>query len=66
MRYTNVRVTHRIDIPAVAKTCGYLYTACVDNFTSLDQKLEKVKTFKGLSLLEEDYEKILEGQHLRH
>ncbi len=37
---------------ALAKTCGYPYTACADTFEKLDEELVKAKERNGLCLIE--------------
>ena len=41
-----------VDLPAVAKACGYPYTASVDNLEDLDRELAAAKTRGTLSLIE--------------
>ena len=41
-----------VDIPAVAKACGYPYTVSVDNLDDLDRELAAAKTRGTLSLIE--------------
>lgn len=45
-------VMDRIDIPSIARSCGYSYAVSVHDFESLDQELEKAKQRDELSLLE--------------
>lgn len=45
-------VAGKIDLPAVAKACGYPYTASVNNFNDLDKELSKAKTRNELCLIE--------------
>ena len=42
----------RIDLPAIAKACGYSYAVCVDTFERLDQELQDAKKRNALSLIE--------------
>ncbi len=41
-----------IDIPGVAKACGYPYAASADTFEALDRELSAAKERQGLSLIE--------------
>lgn len=41
-----------IDIPAIAKACGYGYVASVDNYEDLDKELHKVKECGKLCMIE--------------
>ncbi|MBO4681934.1 MAG: phosphonopyruvate decarboxylase [Clostridiales bacterium] len=41
-----------VDLPAVAKACGYPYTVSVDNFEDLDRELAAAKARGALSLIE--------------
>lgn len=41
-----------INLPAIAKACGYPYTASVNNFDDLDKELADAKTRNKLSLIE--------------
>lgn len=41
-----------IDLVAIAKSCGYPYAVCVDDFNDLDTALEAVKGRDELSLIE--------------
>lgn len=45
-------VAANIDLPAIAKACGYPYTVSVDTFESLDKELEAAKKRDELSLIE--------------
>lgn len=45
-------VAETIDIPAIAKACGYKYAVCADSFEVLDKELEAAKNRSGLSLIE--------------
>lgn len=45
-------VAGKIDITAVAKACGYKYTATVDDFSNLDMELEAAKERNELTLIE--------------
>lgn len=45
-------VAETIDIPAIAKACGYKYAVCADSFEALDRELEAAKNRSGLSLIE--------------
>lgn len=45
-------VAGKIDLPAVAKACGYPYTASVNNFNDLDMELRNAKARNELSLIE--------------
>lgn len=45
-------VAENIDIPAIAKACGYKYAVCADSFEVLDRELEAAKNRSGLSLIE--------------
>ena len=45
-------VAETINIPAIAKACGYKYAVCADSFESLDRELEAAKNHSGLSLIE--------------
>lgn len=45
-------VAGTIDIPAIAKACGYKYAVCADSFEVLDKELEAAKNRSGLSLIE--------------
>lgn len=45
-------VASQIDLVAIAKACGYLYTVCVDNFDDLDRELEEAKGKNRLSFIE--------------
>ena len=42
----------KIDIPAIAKACGYKYVASADNFEDLDRELEIINNKQELCLLE--------------
>lgn len=45
-------VAGAINLPAIAKACGYPYTISVDNFDDLDKELEMVQSKNELSLIE--------------
>ncbi|MEZ3517122.1 MAG: phosphonopyruvate decarboxylase [Lachnospiraceae bacterium] len=45
-------VANKIDMTGIAKSCGYPYAVCVDNFTDLDIELKKAKQNDILSLIE--------------
>lgn len=45
-------VAEKIDLPAVARACGYSYVSCVDNYKDLDKELEIVKYRNELSMIE--------------
>lgn len=45
-------VAAKIDLPAIAKGCGYPYAVRVDTFEQLDQELKAAKERKALSLIE--------------
>ncbi len=45
-------VAEKIDIPSIAKACGYKSSVSVDSFEALDRELEAAKLRKGLSLIE--------------
>lgn len=45
-------VAETIDIPAIAKACGYKYAVCADSFEVLDKELEAAKNRSGLALIE--------------
>ena len=45
-------VADKIDLVAIAKACGYQYAVSVDNFTILDQELNKAKTSNVLTMIE--------------
>lgn len=45
-------VAGSIDLVGVAKSCGYPYAVCVDNFEDLDRELEAAKERRELSLIE--------------
>lgn len=45
-------VAETIDIPAIAKACGYKYAVSADSFEVLDKELEAAKNRSGLSLIE--------------
>lgn len=45
-------VAEKIDLPAIAKACGYRYAVCADSFETLDAELEAAKNRSGLSLIE--------------
>lgn len=45
-------VAGRIDLPAVARACGYPYAASVNNFNDLDKELSNAKTRNELCLIE--------------
>ncbi len=41
-----------VDIPAIAKACGYQYAVSVDNYEDLDKELYRAKNYKGLCMIE--------------
>lgn len=45
-------VAENINLVTVAKACGYPYATCVDNFESLDEKLNIVKSKNEMSFIE--------------
>ncbi|MCR5175987.1 MAG: phosphonopyruvate decarboxylase [Anaerovibrio sp.] len=45
-------VASKIDLVGIAKACGYCYTACVDNFESLDMVLLEAKACEKLVFIE--------------
>ena len=45
-------VAAKIDIPTIARGCGYPYVVSVDSFESLDRELELAKERNSLSLIE--------------
>ena len=45
-------VASQIDLPAIAKACGYPNAVCVDTFDALDRELEAAKARNELSLIE--------------
>lgn len=45
-------VADRIDFVAIAKACGYPYSACVDSYDDLDKELENARERNMLSLIE--------------
>lgn len=45
-------VASKIDLVGIAKSCGYKYAVCVDEFESLDKELENAKTRDALSMIE--------------
>lgn len=45
-------VAQKIDLVGVAKSCGYPYGVCVDNFEDLDRELKAAKERKALSFIE--------------
>lgn len=45
-------VAGKIDLPAVARACGYPYAASVNNFDDLDKELTKAKKRNELCLIE--------------
>ena len=45
-------VAGSVNLPAVALACGYSYAVRVDDYTTLDSELAKVKERKGLSFIE--------------
>ncbi len=45
-------VAGNIDIPAVAKACGYPYVCSVDNYEALDKELKSAKEASALTLIE--------------
>lgn len=45
-------VAEKIDLPAIAKACGYLHTASVDSAAALDKALQAVAANRVLTMLE--------------
>ena len=45
-------VAANIDLPTIAKACGYPYSVSVDNFYDLDNELKKAVDRHQLSLIE--------------
>ena len=45
-------VANTIDLPQIARACGYKYIASVDNINDLDKELRTIKNKKTLSFLE--------------
>lgn len=45
-------VANNIDLTSIAKACGYEYVVSVDNFSDLDDELNKIKSSNQLSLIE--------------
>ena len=45
-------VAGKIDLAAIAKSCGYSNTVCVDSFDSLDKELKSAKQRNELTLIE--------------
>lgn len=45
-------VAQQIDLVGIAKSCGYPYGVCVDNFEDLDKELVKAKQRNALSFIE--------------
>lgn len=45
-------VAEKIDLPAMAKACGYSYVNRAKNFEELDRELQRVKEYEGLSFVE--------------
>lgn len=45
-------VAGKIDFVGVARSCGYPYAVCVENFGELDRELQTVKERDGLCLIE--------------
>ena len=45
-------VAGKIDLPAIAKACGYVYAVSVEDYGTLDRELAEAKEREGLSLIE--------------